>query len=69
MFRQSASATAVVLVRSRWRQRETGGAPGVRDGVARTLFALFVEEEEEEEDDDDGRDSAARAAAEVSCRA
>jgi len=35
MLRHSASATAVVLVRSFWRQRETGGAPGVSEGVAR----------------------------------
>ena len=55
------------MVRSRWRQRETGGAPGVEEGVARTLLLLFPEDD----DDDDAMamDASAAAAAEVSCRA
>lgn len=55
IFKHKASATAVVFVRSFWRQRETGGAPGVEEGVAR----MFEEYEFHEE----------ATAAEVSCRA
>lgn len=55
MLRHSASATAVVFVRSLCRQRETGGAPGVEEGVERTFETCG--------------DEGGMTAAEASCRA